>query len=487
MENSFGASDPIHFQSPPRFFPNPFNTSPSRPVLPTHGMATIPSSPVESKFDWDRMHQGSTPDWRGVSFPELTEEEDPEYNPEAVEEDEEEPGSDDHDDATVQDDFDQFDLQELLKDAQQDMILPKPLMELMAEDDDDDTEYEPIDDEDDGAQEEPESEEEDAVYDPSEFDLEELLKDAEQEVPILPKPLTEMIEDMTSDDEEYKPDDHDDEDDDDDDDEDDLGTEDNSDPLDFDLDALLRDAQRDMLNPYTPLAQELAVLEEIQKDQRKSLQKQQHPGPSPGVLQERSQNAVTPAAPKSLRELLAFNRDNMKIQRDIDHAPPGGDNLGLLSNVSVVLNSRISATPTSTSPSPVPEDDEKNKMYDKAPHNAGFTTNDIGVEVHCEYCERVFRGPKASTHKQQHIKRLHPENYVRKKGGRVPNKKPAKTVWSTAKPIRLQMGQKHHLQQQHNHQDQQHQQHQQHQQTNKKQEQALAPPPSLRHLLQYPQ
>ncbi|ONH69710.1 hypothetical protein BON22_0051 [Cyberlindnera fabianii] len=337
MENSFGASDPIHFQSPPRFFPNPFNTSPSRPVLPTHGMATIPSSPVESKFDWDRMHQGSTPDWRGVSFPELTEEEDPEYNPEAVEEDEEEPGSDDHDDATVQDDFDQFDLQELLKDAQQDMILPKPLMELMAEDDDDDTEYEPIDDEDDGAQEEPESEEEDA------------------------------------------------------------------------------------------------------------------------------------------------------IQRDIDHAPPGGDNLGLLSNVSVVLNSRISATPTSTSPSPVPEDDEKNKMYDKAPHNAGFTTNDIGVEVHCEYCERVFRGPKASTHKQQHIKRLHPENYVRKKGGRVPNKKPAKTVWSTAKPIRLQMGQKHHLQQQHNHQDQQHQQHQQHQQTNKKQEQALAPPPSLRHLLQYPQ
>jgi hypothetical protein len=58
----------------------------------------------------------------------------------------------------------------------------------------------------------------------------------------------------------------------------------------------------------------------------------------------------------------------------------------------------------------------KKPSHKRTPHNAGKTSNDIGVEMFCEYCDRVFRGPKASTHKQQHIKRIHPENYVKKKG-----------------------------------------------------------------------
>ncbi len=51
------------------------------------------------------------------------------------------------------------------------------------------------------------------------------------------------------------------------------------------------------------------------------------------------------------------------------------------------------------------------------PHNAGQTLNDDGTHEECEFCHRIFRGPKSSTHKQQHIKRIHPDSYVRKKGG----------------------------------------------------------------------
>lgn len=36
----------------------------------------------------------------------------------------------------------------------------------------------------------------------------------------------------------------------------------------------------------------------------------------------------------------------------------------------------------------------------------------------CPICNRVFRGPKASTHKQQHIRRLHPDRYTPKRGGK---------------------------------------------------------------------
>lgn len=36
----------------------------------------------------------------------------------------------------------------------------------------------------------------------------------------------------------------------------------------------------------------------------------------------------------------------------------------------------------------------------------------------CPICGRNFKGPKASTHKQQHIRRLHPEDYTPKRGGK---------------------------------------------------------------------
>lgn len=36
----------------------------------------------------------------------------------------------------------------------------------------------------------------------------------------------------------------------------------------------------------------------------------------------------------------------------------------------------------------------------------------------CPICNRIFEGPKASTHKQQHIRRLHPQDYMPKRGGK---------------------------------------------------------------------
>ncbi|KAK9455024.1 hypothetical protein V1511DRAFT_487898 [Dipodascopsis uninucleata] len=36
----------------------------------------------------------------------------------------------------------------------------------------------------------------------------------------------------------------------------------------------------------------------------------------------------------------------------------------------------------------------------------------------CHICGRNFKGPKASTHKQQHIRRLHPDDYIPKRGGK---------------------------------------------------------------------
>ena len=36
----------------------------------------------------------------------------------------------------------------------------------------------------------------------------------------------------------------------------------------------------------------------------------------------------------------------------------------------------------------------------------------------CPHCGRLFKGPKASTHKQQHIRRLHPNEYTPKRGGK---------------------------------------------------------------------
>uniref|UniRef100_A0A060TBM8 ARAD1D33220p n=1 Tax=Blastobotrys adeninivorans TaxID=409370 RepID=A0A060TBM8_BLAAD len=36
----------------------------------------------------------------------------------------------------------------------------------------------------------------------------------------------------------------------------------------------------------------------------------------------------------------------------------------------------------------------------------------------CPVCGRHFKGPKAATHKQQHIRRLHPQDYIPKRGGK---------------------------------------------------------------------
>lgn len=44
------------------------------------------------------------------------------------------------------------------------------------------------------------------------------------------------------------------------------------------------------------------------------------------------------------------------------------------------------------------------------------------IEV-CPICSRPFPGPKAATHKQQHIRRLHPADYRPKKGGKNKKKK----------------------------------------------------------------
>ncbi|CCH44480.1 hypothetical protein BN7_4044 [Wickerhamomyces ciferrii] len=92
------------------------------------------------------------------------------------------------------------------------------------------------------------------------------------------------------------------------------------------------------------------------------------------------------------------------------------------------LSSTISSTPISSPPPHLPytatsTNSSRNSSRPttpggrRIPHNAGFTTADDGLEEICEHCQRIFRGPKSSTHKQQHIKRIHPEDYVRKKGG----------------------------------------------------------------------
>lgn len=52
--------------------------------------------------------------------------------------------------------------------------------------------------------------------------------------------------------------------------------------------------------------------------------------------------------------------------------------------------------------------------------SSSSATKDSGkytVEI-CPICQRHFPGAKAATHKQQHIRRLHPEHYRPKKGGK---------------------------------------------------------------------
>jgi hypothetical protein len=54
--------------------------------------------------------------------------------------------------------------------------------------------------------------------------------------------------------------------------------------------------------------------------------------------------------------------------------------------------------------------------------NAGRVSKDRdanGYKIEeCPVCGRAFKGPKASTHRQQHIRRLHPQDYIPKRGGK---------------------------------------------------------------------
>lgn len=67
------------------------------------------------------------------------------------------------------------------------------------------------------------------------------------------------------------------------------------------------------------------------------------------------------------------------------------------------INSKPVAVP---SPIPIPENGRPPVMI------GGFKVEE------CHICGRNFKGPKASTHKQQHIRRLHPEDYTPKRGGK---------------------------------------------------------------------
>lgn len=52
------------------------------------------------------------------------------------------------------------------------------------------------------------------------------------------------------------------------------------------------------------------------------------------------------------------------------------------------------------------------------PRSDSVLSDSIYKSEDCPVCGRNFKGPKASTHKQQHIRRLHPEDYTPKRGGK---------------------------------------------------------------------
>ena len=56
-----------------------------------------------------------------------------------------------------------------------------------------------------------------------------------------------------------------------------------------------------------------------------------------------------------------------------------------------------------------------------SPHTREALLADFRVES-CQICGREFKGAKASTHKQQHIRRLHPTEYTPKRGGKKPTR-----------------------------------------------------------------
>lgn len=69
-------------------------------------------------------------------------------------------------------------------------------------------------------------------------------------------------------------------------------------------------------------------------------------------------------------------------------------------------------------------------VVSKAPARRKLSMSEGFKIEECHICGRNFKGPKASTHKQQHIRRLHPKDYIPKRGGKkrvipgLPNYRP---------------------------------------------------------------
>ncbi|CAN6600226.1 hypothetical protein TRVA0_001S08548 [Trichomonascus vanleenenianus] len=72
---------------------------------------------------------------------------------------------------------------------------------------------------------------------------------------------------------------------------------------------------------------------------------------------------------------------------------------------------------TPTAPPPRPGPGRPPRQYLPATRQSTNTSAQFKSED-CPICGRNFKGPKASTHKQQHIRRLHPEDYIPKRGGK---------------------------------------------------------------------
>jgi hypothetical protein len=77
------------------------------------------------------------------------------------------------------------------------------------------------------------------------------------------------------------------------------------------------------------------------------------------------------------------------------------------------------ASPNTTSiPRPETSTPSSNASTPARSDSFSSDANAIYRSEDCPICGRNFKGPKASTHKQQHIRRLHPEDYTPKRGGK---------------------------------------------------------------------
>jgi hypothetical protein len=77
------------------------------------------------------------------------------------------------------------------------------------------------------------------------------------------------------------------------------------------------------------------------------------------------------------------------------------------------------ATTAASTPLQTPVRPATSRSLPLTPASGGSTASPGAVKSEdCPICGRNFKGPKASTHKQQHIRRLHPESYIPKRGGK---------------------------------------------------------------------